>query len=233
MQQKSAVTKIELFLIAAVLVMLAFAAVNVANASGNQPRADADADAAAHAGAAAGALAGAHAESGDNSATGGAASNDGNTLDAGDNITNARSTFFSFNRSMPAAGKCFGTVDGGGGDSGGAGFLGFNYLNKNCWYAALAGEEQSVEVKARLKCGSKHFRNAISYDKPRKERQTACIGYMVRTYIEQLKFDREQLEAALAAQSLLIMDHTTKETERTTAQVTRAVESCTDCFGEK
>ena len=134
---------------------------------------------------------------------------------------------------MPAAGKCFGTVDGGGGDGGGAGFLGFNYLNKNCWYAALAAEERNVEVRARLKCGSKAFRNAIAYDLPKRERQAACIDYMADKYLDELAFDKAALDEALLEQTHAINQHTTEENERTSAQTTRAVERCTDCFGEK
>ena len=158
----------------------------------------------------------------------GQATNEGNN-----NVTNAKTTFFSFNRSMPAAGKCFGTIDGGGGSDGGAGFLGINYLNKNCWYAALAAEEQSVEVKARLKCSSKMFRNAISYASPRGERQRDCIDFMAKTYIDQLMFERKQLDDALAAQTLIIQDHVTTASERTTDTLTRVVETCSDCYGQK
>lgn len=121
----------------------------------------------------------------------------------------------------------------GGGNDGGAGFLGFNWLNKDCWYAALAAEEQSVEVRARLKCGSRAFRNAIAYHVPRRDRQQTCISYMVNTYVEQLTYEREQMEAALAAQATLIMDHTTRETERSTDTLTRVVETCSDCYGEQ
>lgn len=228
--------RLPLLFVALLLLVLAAPAMATGSKNhGNDADADARSDATAVAGAAAGAVAGSNAEGGAGGASdaSASASNDGNSLDAGDNITNARTTFFSFNRSMPAAGKCFGTVDGGGGSDGGAGFLGINYLNKNCWYAALAGEEQNVEVKARLKCGSKHFRNAIAYDYPRKERQARCIRFMVDTYIEQLAFERAQLDDALAAQTILINDHVTRETERTSASTTRAVERCTDCFGEK
>lgn len=158
----------------------------------------------------------------------GQATNEGNN-----NVTNAKTTFFSFNRSMPAAGKCFGTVDGGGGSDGGAGFLGINYLNKNCWYAALAGEETNVEAKARLKCGSKHVRNAIAYDSPKKQRQRDCITFYRDTYIAQLTFERKQLDDALAAQTLIIQDYVTTATERTTDTLTRVVETCSDCYGEK
>jgi hypothetical protein len=238
-----------LAIIAGLMLIAALAVGQPAHATGNgqnQPRAEADADARSDASAHAGALAGAHAQSGDNSATGGAAyasgtggeatgvgmaSNDGNTLDAGD--TSNRTTFFSFNSSIPAAGQCFGAVNGGGGDGGGGGFLGWNFLNKDCWYSALAAEEKSVEVRARLKCGSKAFRNAISYTEKRGDRQQHCVSYMIRTFVEQIEFEKEQVQAMLDSQTLLINGHTTTETERTSASTTRAVERCTDCFGEK
>ncbi len=220
-------------------VLIALMATSGAHASGrdnNNPPpfeagANARSDADAHAEAEAGAYAGASSDSiNELNASGsgtGEATNEGNN-----NVTNAKTTFFSFNRSMPAAGKCFGTIDGGAGSDGGAGFLGINYLNKNCWYAALAADEQSVEVKARLKCGSKIFRNAISYASPRNKRQRDCISFMAKTYIDQLTFERKQLDDALTAQTLIIQDHITTATERTTDTLTRVVETCSDCYGE-
>jgi len=248
MNQKSAVTKIELFLFAAVLIMLATMFASGARASGwakppppakieAEAEAEANATAQAQADATAGAKAGSYVKTGDTTAQGGTgeavASNDGNTLDAGDNTTNSKTTFFSFNSSIPAAGKCFGAVNGGGGDSGGGGFLGLNFLNKDCWYSALAAEEKSVEVRARLKCGSKAFRNAIAYTEPRKTRQQYCVAYMSKKFVEQIKFEQAEVQAMLDSQTILINDHTTKETVRTSDSVTRAVEKCTDCFGQK
>lgn len=157
-----------------------------------------------------------------------AASNDGVTTN---NSTNTR--FFAFNSSIPAAGECFGSAQGGGGGGSGGGFLGINFLNKDCWYAKTAEFEESVEVRARLKCGSKAFRNAISYMEKRKKRQAHCIGFMVRSMIEQLEYENAKAQEMFDAQTLLINDHVTKETVRTTDSVTRAVESCTDCFGTK
>ena len=158
------------------------------------------------------------------------ASNDGVTSN---NATHNTSTFFSFNSSIPAAGKCFGAVNGGGGDGAGGGFLGWNFLNKDCWYSALAAEEKSVEVRARLKCGSKAFRNAISYMEKRRDRQAHCVGYMVGTFIEQIEFEKAQVQAMLDAQTLIISDHVTTATEKTTDTLVRVVETCSDCYGEK
>ncbi len=163
----------------------------------------------------------------------GSASNDGNTLDAGDNTTNNRSNFFSFNSSLPNAGECFGAAQGGGGDGGGGGFFGIRMLNNDCWFSALAEAEENVQVRARLKCASKMFRNAIAYEQPRNKRQQRCIGFMVSTYVEQIEHERAQVQAMLDSQTLLIQDHVSKETNRTTDTLTRVVETCADCYGEK
>lgn len=204
-----------------------------AHATGNNhnddPEATATADAAAQA--QAGALAGANAEAGD-ARSDSAASNEGNTFDGGDNATTNTSTFFSVARSLPAAGKCFSTADGGGGNGNGAGFLGIQYLNSDCWYSALAQEERNVEVRALLKCGSKKFRNAIAYTEKRNVRQSYCVNYMTDIYVREVEVAKLELAEALLAQALMINQHTTTETERTTAQTTRAVERCTDCFGQ-
>ena len=162
----------------------------------------------------------------------GTATNEGNTLDAGDNTTNNRSNFFSFNSSLPNAGECFGAAQGGGGNGGGGGFFGLRMLNNDCWFSALAEAEENVQVRARLKCASKMFRNAIAYDRPRGERQRRCIGFMVDTYVEQIEHERAQVQAMLDAQTLIIQDHVTTATERTTDTLTRVVETCSDCYGE-
>jgi hypothetical protein len=148
-------------------------------------------------------------------------------------LTSNTSAFFAFSSRLPSAGECFGAIEGGGGGGSGGGFLGWRPLNNDCWFSALAEAEENVQVRARLKCASKMFRNAISYTAAKKDRQTHCVGFMVRTYIEQIDYERDQVQSMIDAQTLIIQDHTTKETERTSASVTRAVESCTDCFGVK
>lgn len=156
---------------------------------------------------------------------------EGSSFDGGSTTTNNETSFFAFSSRLPNAGECFGAVEGGGGSGSGGGFLGWRPLNNDCWFSALAEAEENVQVRARLKCASKMFRNAISYNQAGKNRQTHCIGFMVRTYVEQIEFERSQVQAMIDAQTLVIQDHTTKETERTSASVTRAVERCTDCFG--
>jgi len=156
------------------------------------------------------------------------ANNDGITT-----TTNNDTLFFSFNSSIPAAGKCFGAGQGGAAGDSVGGFLGFNFLNKDCWYAALANAEESVEIRALLKCGSKAFRNAVAYMQKRKDRQTYCVNKMQATYVAQLEFERAQVQGLLDAQTLLINDHVSKETVRTTDTLTRVVEGCTDCYGER
>lgn len=156
---------------------------------------------------------------------------EGSTYQGGDNTTENNSQFFAFSSRLPGAGECFGAIEGGGGGGSGGGFLGWRPLNNDCWFSALAEAEENVQVRARLKCASKMFRNAISFTEKKSERQLHCVGYMVNTYVEQINYERDQVQAMLDAQTLIIQDHTTKETERTTNSVTRAVERCTDCFG--
>jgi len=157
----------------------------------------------------------------------GSATNEGNN-----NTTNNSSQFFAFSSRLPGAGECFGAVEGGGGSGSGGGFLGWRPLNNDCWFSALAEAEENVQVRARLKCASKMFRNAISYTEKKSERQTHCVGYMVRTYVEQIEHERSQVQAMLDAQTLIISDHVTTATERTTDTLTRVVETCSDCYGE-
>ncbi len=157
----------------------------------------------------------------------GTATNEGNN-----NTTHNSSQFFAFSSRLPGAGECFGAVEGGGGSGSGGGFLGWRPLNNDCWFSALAEAEENVQVRARLKCASKMFRNAISYDKKKSDRQQHCVGYMVRTYVEQIEHERSQVQAMLDAQTLIIQDHVSKETERTTNTLTRVVETCSDCYGE-
>ncbi len=157
----------------------------------------------------------------------GTATNEGNN-----NTTNNRSNFFSFNSSLPNASECFGAAQGGGGDGSGGGFFGIRMLNNDCWFSSLAEAEENVQVRARLKCASKMFRNAIAYESPRKNRQRRCIGFMVDTYVEQIQHERAQVQAMLDAQTLIIQDHVSKETDRTTNTLTRVVETCSDCYGQ-
>lgn len=113
--------------------------------------------------------------------------------------TENSTNLFALALEFPQAGHCFGGVQGGQSGRKGSGFLGFTWLNKSCWLSQLAASEADADVRARLKCSDKHFRNAIAYDKPRSERQSACVTYMVDKHVDQLAVLRKQLEEATLA----------------------------------
>ncbi len=126
--------------------------------------------------------------------SGGDASNEGVNI-GGDTISN-ETNFFAFSTTFPQASGCFGGAQGGGGSGSGGGFLGLHFLNNDCWTSALAEAEASVDVRARLKCGGKKFRNAIAFDQ-RDDRQGYCVHYMVEVYSREIEHVKEQVEAAV------------------------------------
>ena len=78
-----------------------------------------------------------------------------------------------------------------------AGFLGWQWIDHNCWMNALAEQEANAEVKARLNCESRRFRNGIAYDQPKKDRQTYCVGFMKEVYLAEIAEQREELIRAM------------------------------------
>ena len=120
----------------------------------------------------------------------------GNIDIGGDSISN-ETNFFAFSTTFPQASGCFGGVQGGGGSGSGGGFLGLHFLNNDCWTSALAEAEANVDVRARLKCGGKKFRNAIAFDQ-RDDRQGYCVHYMVDVYSREIEHVREQVDEAVS-----------------------------------
>ena len=101
-------------------------------------------------------------------------------------------------RSLPQiANKCGLSADGGFGDNGTAGFLGWQWIDHNCWMNALAEEESNAEMKALLNCESKRFRNAVAYDQPKKERQAYCVGFAKEIYLAEIANARDELIEAM------------------------------------
>ncbi len=127
--------------------------------------------------------------------SGGDASNEGVNI-GGDTISN-ETNFFAFSTTFPQASGCFGGAQGGGGSGSGGGFLGLHFLNNDCWTSALAEAEASVDVRARLKCGGKKFRNAIAFDQ-RDDRQGYCVHYMVEVYSREIEHVKGQVEEAVS-----------------------------------
>lgn len=126
--------------------------------------------------------------------SGGDASNEGVNI-GGDTISN-ETNFFAFSTTFPQASGCFGGAQGGGGSGSGGGFLGLHLLNNDCWTSALAEAEANVDVRARLKCGGKKFRNAIAFDQ-RDDRQGYCVHYMVEVYSREIEHVKEQVKEAV------------------------------------
>lgn len=127
--------------------------------------------------------------------SGGDASNEGVNI-GGDTISN-ETNFFAFSTTFPQASGCFGGAQGGGGSGSGGGFLGLHLLNNDCWTSALAEAEANVDVRARLKCGGKKFRNAIAFDQ-RDDRQGYCVHYMVDVYSREIEHVKEQVDKAVS-----------------------------------
>lgn len=113
----------------------------------------------------------------------------------GDSVSN-ETNFFAFSTTFPQASGCFGGAQGGGGSGSGGGFLGLHFLNNDCWTSALAEAEANVDVRARLKCGGKKFRNAIAFDQ-RDNKQGYCVTYMVDVYSREIEHVKEQVSEAV------------------------------------
>jgi hypothetical protein len=128
------------------------------------------------------------------------------TLDAGSSDVNIDTTnesnFFAFSTTFPQASGCFSGTQGGGGTDSGTGFLGFHWMNNDCWMSQLAEAEKSGEVQALLKCGSKKFRNAISFRIQKKDRQEHCVDYMVTQHNAEITFMEQAVSSAVASGDL-------------------------------
>lgn len=159
------------------------------NANATEPRGGDDAEAHAIA------VAGAHADSDSQAiANGGGGSN-------GDQVSMNTSQFYALSLMFPNAVDCFTGAQGGAhgsdADKGASGFLGLHILNKSCWYDKLASQEPDVEINARLKCADKHYRNAVAYDSPKKDRQSACIAMKIASGNALIQEHKSEMDAKI------------------------------------
>ncbi len=191
------------------------------------PVAQADADARAHAGAEAGAEAQAEGGSAYSDAQGGEASSS-SSLDGSNNTTTSNDNdFFALATTFPQVSGCFKGRQGGAAGSGGGIWIGGHGLDLNCFLTSIAESEPDIEVAARLKCGSKAFRNAISFevkDRPKGTRQTHCVNYMtlkhrnelsaLRERAEFLLMERDRIERELTERNKLIVAQCAEKLER-------------------
>ncbi len=197
------------------------------------PPPQAEADARAHAGAQAesaahaGADAQAHGGTASSDATGGQASSS-SSADGSNNSTttnNTDNTFFALSTTFPQVSGCFKGAQGGAGASGGGLWFGRHGLDLDCFYSQIAEAEPEIEVQARLKCGSKAFRNAIAFEVPRRERQAFCVDYMVEKHRAEL----ERLEAQVGFYEAE-RDRVAREAAQCRDELERSEEAWLECL---
>lgn len=135
------------------------------------------------------------------------------SLDAGDSPTTVNtggnkheSNFFALSTTFPNGHGCFGGAQGGGAGNGGGGWLGFHFLNWQCFSNYLAEQQKSVKARARLDCSAGDFRKAIAFDQPRKERHQYCVTFMETEYVGWLNFQRDQVIEALVAEQIELLE---------------------------
>lgn len=193
------------------LILLLALAASPAFATGNQHD-DPEAEASARANAEAGAHAGAEATGGNADATGGAssASADGSNNSTTNNEN--ESTFFALATTFPQVSGCFKGKQGGAAGSGTGIWFGGHGLDMNCFLTSIAEAEPDIEVAARLKCGSKAFRDAISFQVAKKERQLHCVNYMTLKHRNELSALRERAEFLLQERTRIEQELTERNT---------------------
>ncbi len=122
------------------------------------------------------------------------------SLDGSNNSTTSTSNdtdFFSLATTFPQVSGCFKGRQGGAGGAGGGIWFGGHGLDLNCFLTSIAEAEPDIEVSARLKCGSKAFRNAISFEVKSRDRQVHCVNYMTLKHRNELSALRERAEFLL------------------------------------
>jgi len=114
---------------------------------------------------------------------------------SGQTVSSAyESAYIAVQRNLPSAVGCFGPADGGGGESSNFAFIGLTLLNKDCFAQEVSAGYEDIQIKARVECGSKWFRNAIGFDVRRRDRQRYCVDWMVERYAMGVEYARQQVE---------------------------------------
>lgn len=139
---------------------------------------------------------------------------------SGGNTYKTDNTNFSLWTSAANIDGCMTGKGAGGGGGGGGGFINWASLNIPCFLNTLGDSERHVDVRARLKCGSKPFRNAVTYDVKGNtmERTKACIEFVVPIwkaeidYLKELATDKLP-DAGATKEAMLLADAGNAELE--------------------
>ena len=194
---------------------------------------DAHADASAHAGAEAQAEGG----SAQADAQGGQAASS-SSADGSNNSTTStsnESNFFALSTTFPQVSGCFKGAQGGAGASGGGLWFGRHGLDLDCFYSQIAEAEPEIEVQARLKCGSKAFRNAISFEVPKKERQRHCVNYMTEKHRGELARLRDEAAFYMSEKDRIERELTERNTvlaRQCAEQIDRSEDAWLECLAK-
>lgn len=109
-----------------------------------------------------------------------------NQLDVAGNKTRV----FGFGTSFPNLEGCIG------GEQYLFGLFGRHRVDTSCWMQQLVKSEKNLDLRARLKCADRAYRNAIAYNKSwwkYRSRRNACISYVSAIWILEQQKEREAL----------------------------------------
>ena len=125
-------------------------------------------------------------------AYGGSAENSGGN--SGGNVF--ESDYWALSVGAPNIENCLVGAGIGGGDDGAGGLIQFGRLNHDCFMNELGEAERHIGTRAKLKCASKHFRNAIAYEVPERNhaRREACIKEVTEIWGKEIDYLRAALE---------------------------------------
>lgn len=196
MEHKGDIGRIGLAYVALFVFIALLSIAHPAEATGSSHHStDADLDVAAAAEAAAKATGGdatAKATSGDSVAD--AASTSNATNEGIATTTNTDTSVYALSLEFPNLVGCIGGGQGGINDRGKGGFLGLNWTNVACWMQQLSESEEDLDIRARLKCGDKHYRRAINLgDRTGTigEEMERCIGFVRPRWRASIEAERE------------------------------------------
>lgn len=96
--------------------------------------------------------------------------------------TSTETSVYALSLEFPSLVGCIGGGQGGINDRGKGGFLGLNLTNVACWLQQLSASEEDLDIRARLKCGDKHYRRAINLGD-----RTGTVGEEMERCIEFVK----------------------------------------------
>lgn len=200
------------------------------------PGAQAEADARAHAGAEADAQAEGGSAQAD--AQGGQAASSSSADGSNNSTTSTRNDndFFALATTFPQVSGCFKGRQGGAAGGGNGIWIGGHGLDLNCFLTSIAEAEPDIEVAARLKCGSKAFRNAISFEvKKKADRQLHCVNYMTLKHRNELSALRERAEFLLQERERIEHELTERNTllsRQCAEQIDRSEEAWLECLAK-